>query len=458
MPSNSTSRRHFLELSSLAAAGVLLPASSVFAKSKKKTCVVIGAGFSGLAAASQLKKAGWSVTVLEARSRFGGRVFSHQMAENTNLVCELGAEWVGENHKRIISLCREFNLELQEHRFTDALMQAGRVTPPKAWGLSQASQEALNKLLKNLDRLTIAQQVAMDKKDWRSVLKSIGLTDDEIRLRDLTDSTDFGESIGFVSAYGAASEYASSGEYNEMDFKITGGNTRLAEEFVKRIGEDSIKLNTLVDEIHQSNGIVTVKTKYANFKCDAVICTVPVASLQKIRFTPEDLPSAQKKAAESLLYGRIIKSSVLYDERFWEADNFAMVSDTTSHYYFHSTQKQLGQQGILTSYAIGDKADVLASQDNPRRMEVITNDLAPFNANAPKLARGIASYAWARDEFTKGAYAMYRPGQWFTVRPQLLKPHGKVLFAGEHLSDNWQGFMEGALETGEAAAQSLIKS
>ena len=129
-----------------------------------------------------------------------------------------------------------------------------------------------------------------------------------------------------------------------------------------------------------------------------------------------------------------------------------MVSDVTSHYYFHSTQNQAGKEGILTSYAIGEKADVLASQSDERRMKIITNDLVDFDKDAPKLAKGIASYAWQRDKYTDGAYALYRPGQWFGIRPILQKPHLKVLFAGEHLAD-WQGFMEGAIETGEAAAR-----
>ena len=64
-------------------------------------------------------------------------------------------------------------------------------------------------------------------------------------------------------------------------------------------------------------------------------------------------------------------------------------------------------------------------------------------------------YSWQRDQFTDGVYALYKPGQWFGIRPILARPHGKVLFAGEHIAD-WQGFMEGAVETGEAAAQSLI--
>lgn len=453
---DKTNRRDFLKISGAATVGALLSTKSVFGQRRKKNCVVIGAGFAGLAAAFKMKNAGWNVTILEARMRFGGRVFSHRMGENNNLICELGAEWVGESHERILSFIKDFGLEKQDHRFADSLMQNGKVSRPGSWGLSEVSKNKLEKMLKSLDNYSDAKLRLMDKQDWWTVLKNLGLSDEELRLRDLADSTDFGESIRFVSGYAAAGEYAVSCVHNEMDYKITGGNSRLAEEFVKRIGAENIKLNTLVEEVQQSKGIVTVKTKDAKFSADAVICTVPTESLRKIKFNPP-LPAVQQKAAESLLYARIIKNSVLYDERFWEADDFSLVSDTTSHFYFHSTQKQAGKQGILTAYAIGDKADVLASHDDQRRMEIITRDLISFKSNAPNLARGIASYAWQRDEFSKGAYAHYRPGQWFGVRPHLLAPHGKVLFAGEHLSDDWQGFMEGAIETGEAAAGFLIK-
>jgi monoamine oxidase len=160
-------------------------------------------------------------------------------------------------------------------------------------------------------------------------------------------------------------------------------------------------------------------------------------------------------AAEELQYSRIVKNAVLFPERFWGAEDFSLVSDVTSHYYFHSTQRQAGAEGILCSYAIGEKADVLAAQDDRRRTDIITRDLMPLDPRAPQLARAIRSYAWQRDPYTRGAYALYRPGQWFKVRPLLQRPHGKVLFAGEHLAD-WQGFMEGAVVTGEKAAQELV--
>ncbi|MGB7069284.1 MAG: NAD(P)/FAD-dependent oxidoreductase [Pyrinomonadaceae bacterium] len=453
------SRRDFLRKLVAASAGVAL-APSVFSQKRKKSVVIIGAGFAGLAAGYRLKNAGWNVVVLEARDRIGGRVFSHKF-EGTDLICELGAEWVGESHERIKALCHDFRIPLQKHQFEDHLLRDGTVYGPGQWGFSQQAKTAFEKLIKGYEKLTPLQQRKLDRYDWWMYLEKIGFTEDDLRLRDLMDSTDFGESIRHVSAFAALAEYAESSPQNEMDYKMTGGNSRLAEEFAKQIGMENIRLRMQVSSIEQTKNGVKVTSEMLEatgviaFKADAVICTVPVQSLLKIKFNPP-LPAAQLEAAEKLTYARICKNSVLYDERFWKAEDFSIVSDVTSHYYFHSTQNQPGRQGILTSYAIGEKADVLASQSDQRRMRIITNDLIDFDKNSPGLARKIASYAWQRDKFTDGAYALYRPGQWFGIRPILQRPHGNVLFAGEHLAD-WQGFMEGAIETGEAAADLLIR-
>lgn len=448
-----TTRRHFLQTAAAAAAGSIL-APNVFAQRRQHSCVVIGAGFAGLAAAFKLKSAGWNVTVLEARDRIGGRVISHKFA-GTDLICELGAEWVGESHERIKSLCSDFKIPLQKHQFEDYLLQNGKVSRPGEWGFSAKAKAAFENLIAQYEKFTPAQKQRLDKYDWWYYLEKIGFTDSDLRLRDLMDSTDFGESIRHVSAFAALAEYAESSPKNEMDYKMTGGNSRLAEEFAKRIGAENIRLRESVSHIQQSRGTVTVRSGEEVFRADAVVCTVPIQSLLKIKFSPP-LPTVQADAAERLTYARICKNSVLYDERFWRDENFSMVSDVTSHFYFHSTQRQSGRQGILTSYAVGEKADVLASQDDTRRMNIITRDLHDFDDQASMLARGIASYAWQRDEFTDGAYALYKPGQWFGIRPILQRPHGKVLFAGEHLAD-WQGFMEGAIETGESAANALRK-
>jgi monoamine oxidase len=459
-----TTRRDFLKTIAVAGVGAVA-APAVFSQRRPRTAVVIGAGLAGLAAAYRLKNAGWIVTVLEARDRIGGRVFSHKDQE-TSLVCELGAEWVGESHERIKALCRDFNIPLQKHQFEDFLLRDGRVYRPGEWGFSPQAKAAFENMIAGYEKLTAAQKTRLDRYDWWNHLERIGFTPDDLRLRDLMDSTDFGESIRHVSAFAALAEYAESSPKNEMDYKMTGGNSRLAQVLAWRIGPENIKLQTIVDGIAQRNGRVEVRRSLnprvgelaplddLRYLADAVICTVPVQSLLKIKFDPP-LPAAQQAAAEELVYSRISKNSVVYSDRFWKEESFSMVSDTTSHFYFHSTQSQPGKEGILTAYAVGEKADVLSSQSDERRMRIVAGDISPLDDDAPKKARRIISYAWQRDPFTDGAYALYRPGQWFGIRPVLARPHGKVLFAGEHIAD-WQGFMEGAINTGEDAADALI--
>ncbi|MDB5033002.1 MAG: Amine oxidase [Chlorobi bacterium] len=448
------SRREFLK----SAGGFTLAAPFLIGRNlrlSRPSCVIIGAGLSGLAAAYALKKEQWDVTIIEARDRTGGRVYTHTMKENASLTCELGAEWVGASHERIRKLCEEFGLPLLDHRFAITLMRNGVVQPPGRWKYSPQAEAAFEKLKAEYKKYGVADKKKMDQYDWWTLLEERGFTQDDLRLRDLFDSTDFGESIRQVSAYVAATEYFESSPENEMDFKIEGGNSRLVDALVARIGVESIHLGKPAQEVRQKGGRVFVKAGGEEFTADACICTVPSRVLGGIRFDPP-LPARQAQAAEELQYARITKNSVLYGERFWGAENFSLVSDVTSHYYFHSTKNQPGKEGILTSYAIGEKADVLAAQDEERRLRILTGDLIPLNERAPGLAKGLASYAWQRDPLVGGAYAIYRPGQWFGVRDVLARPHGKVLFAGEHLAD-WQGFMEGAIETGEAAAKALAR-
>lgn len=446
-------RRNFLAGSGLLAASAVLPVG-IPLRRRPPTCIVIGAGVSGLAAAKLLTGHGWTVTMLEARSRVGGRVFSHIVkgAEGP-LICELGAEWIGASHERVQALCRECGLALTNHRFQSSLLRNGRLVPPDGWSYSPESRSAFERFRRDYEGYSERQKKALDKVDWWTWLERIGFTQDDLLLRDLFDSTDFGESIRHVSALMAAMEYFESSPANEMDFKIAGGNSRLVDELHRRLNI-ALQTSMPVTAVYQRRGVVSVEAGGQRFNADACICTVPARALASIHFDPP-LPTAQAEAALSLQYARITKSTVHFSRRFWPSEDFSVVSDETSHYYFHSTKNQPGSDGLLTSYAVGDKADILAARDDGRKLALIASDLAPIQPDAGSLAHRIVSYAWQRDQYTKGAYALYGPGQWYGVRPILARPHGKVLFAGEHLAD-WQGFMEGAVVTGEAAAACLL--
>ena len=162
-----------------------------------------------------------------------------------------------------------------------------------------------------------------------------------------------------MSAYAAAAEYFESSPANEMDFKMTGGNSRLINALAAQLGNASIHTGLVVEKIVQRGGRVTVTAGGRDFTADACICTVPARVLNKIVFDPP-LPSAHGRLPKNFNTLASSRTRVLFNERFWGAEDFSLVSDVTSHYYFHSTKDQPGKQGILCSYAIGEKADVLA--------------------------------------------------------------------------------------------------
>lgn len=118
-------------------------------------------------------------------------------------------------------------------------------------GIFPQAKTAFEKLIAGYEKLTPLSKTRLDKYDWWTYLEKIGFTNDDLLLRDLMDSTDFGESIRHVSAFTALAEYAESSPKNEMDYKMKGGNSRLAVEFAKRIGLANIRTGIKVTSIRQ---------------------------------------------------------------------------------------------------------------------------------------------------------------------------------------------------------------
>ena len=450
-----SSRRDFIKNTAILAAGVaVLPPVFSINKGIKPKVVIIGAGFAGLSAAYKLKQKGCEVVILESRGRVGGRVFSHPIDVDENLVIELGAEWVGASHERMIAMCKEFGLELQNNQFESHLTFAGEYFPKGGWDYSDDWRAKFDKIIKDYANFREADKKRLDKMDWWRYLVNNGITERDLQIRDLLDSTDFGECIRHVSAYAAIAEYAESSEKNEMDFKIKGGNSMFSKALAERIGADNIKLKHKVTEINQADGKVDVLCDNGTiFSGDNLICTVPTYAMMNIKWKP-GLPEEKINAINELQYARISKHAVLFNERFWKAEDFDMVTDVYGHYFYHATKNQPGTKGALISYTIGDKADVVARQNEEFKTNVINDSLKTAFGNVKDKIVSQVNYYWGMDEYTKGGYALYGTGQWFTVMPILKKKFKNTYFAGEHLAD-WQGFMEGAIVTGEEAADEI---
>lgn len=452
-----TSRRDFIRQSTLATGGVLLSSSSFgrFFIGKKPKVIIIGAGFAGLAAALQLHKKNIEFVILEARNRIGGRVFSHTIDPAENLVIELGAEWVGNSHARVRELCDEFSLELQNNQFDTHLIYQGKYYKKNEWDYSEAWKTKFQSLLDGYDKMTQADKVKLDKTDWWRYLVNNGCEGRDLDLRELLDSTDFGETIRNVSAFAALAEYAESSEKNEMDLKIKGGNSMLAQKIAETIGPDKIKLQHRVQRVVQQSkgGVKVFCDSGESFAADKIICTVPTFAAQRIIWEP-GLPAEQVNAMNQLQYARINKNPLLFRERFWKDESFDMVTDQSPHYFYHATKNQVSGKGVLISYTIGEKAAVVANQTDEWKADTIQQTLQPYFGDVKSLMDKQANYYWGNDEFSRGAYAIYGKGQWFTLQPILRRSHIHTHFAGEHLAE-WQGFMEGAINTGEEVASRI---
>lgn len=453
-------RRDFLKQSSLIG-GLAITAPDIITQSitkgkKPKSVIIIGAGFSGLSAAYALKKKGVRVTILEARNRIGGRVFSFKPKNTYDNVIELGAEWVGESHERVIALCKEFGLELFNNQFESHLTLQGEYQKPNEWNFSPEFEKFWNEKEAIWKTYTLDKKKKLDKQDWWRFLSNKGFNDRDLWLRELLDSTDFGESIRHVSAFAAFAEYAESSEHNEMDLKIKNGNSMLAEKLADAVGRDAILINHKVMQIVQDvkTGVTVHCDNGKKFTADKLICTTPTYSLQKIKWTPQ-LPGMQVDAMNALQYARIGKFPMVFSERFWKDENFDMITDTPAHYFYHATKDQKGKPGVLIAYAIGEKADVLASVSQAQREAIILEALKPAFGDVSKYLNESLMYYWGIDNYSKGAYAMYGKGQWYGTMPVLKQHFMHTHFAGEHLAD-WQGFMEGAINSGEEAADGVM--
>ena len=416
--------------------------------------LILGAGVSGLAAAYALQKRGIKYTVLEARGRTGGRVLTHTIEPDTGLHVELGAEWVGASHERLIGLCKELDLKLLDHTFKTHVMLGEKYYTPDTWQPNVEWEKKYATLLEKFRKMTDRERLRFDKIDWWRYLVSQGIPERELELHELNDSTDFGETIRNVSAYSGIAEYAESSPNNEMDFKIEGGNTQVVKKLIEKIGADKILLDKKVTKIAQ-NG------KQAEVFCadgtrltgSRVVCTLPAPAVLGIEWNPA-LPAEQAEALQQLQYARIVKSSVLCHERFWKDESLSLVTDTLPHFFFHTTKNQPGTKGVLTSYAVGDKAHVFSRLGNAQKIRKMAEALQPAFGDAAAFTETVASYYWADDAFTQGAYAIYDVNQWFGIRDAMATGFRNVVFTGEHLAD-WQGFMEGAIQTGQDAAQAL---
>jgi len=418
--------------------------------SYKTRFLILGGGLAGLSAGFKLKQKNLDFILLEARDRLGGRVWTEKLP-GSDLHFELGGEWIGKNHLEIIELARFFKLELIEHTFKVSTFINNYYIKDKPYYYNQVWEKQLNDFLTKIDNLE-----DLDKLSWEEFLILDGINQHDLVLKNLIDSNDFGEDISQVSARIVVEDYLAASWSHNMDLTVKNGNSTLIAALAKFIGSQNINLNRQVIEVVQTEQGCIVWDNLGNrYETEKIICTLPTYAICKINFSP-DIPESQKAALNKLQYGRINKTAVLFNNKFWGEESFELVTDKLPHYIYHSSKRQISNQGILISYATGDKASEMSlfnKSEQEAEIGLILSNIFPAKQIT---ALDSISYYWGNDQYTNGAYAIYKPNQ-YNLFDILSKSFFNIYFAGEHLAKE-QGYMEGAVQSSFNAVMDMLLS
>ena len=425
-------------------------------KNEPAHVIVLGAGLAGLHAAYLMRRRGLDVTVLEASNHIGGRVVTKRFPQAPSLTYELGGEWIGKTHKHMKELCRALNLRLVPHDLKTYLLLNGEFKKPHHWRMHQQWYTVVERLKQRFPKLRGKSLEELRHIDWWHYLLQEGVSPQDVELLELFHSTDVGESTRFVPALSMLSEIEQNGGdvAYAMRYRIDGGNIRLAEALAEAIGPERIYLNCEIVAAHQKNGLVQLLAKDGRTaQAPFVLSTLPTTAMTNIHWSP-GFTQKKKHVIAHLNYARITKTSVLFKHRFWKDDAFEMITDTLCHHIFHATQGQPGPFGILTSYATGDRAYVMAHKTGVGKLMEMCEALSVPFGSVRHHAVAVDSYSWADDPHVHGAYALF-DAEDLRDLSLLRRPSGRIFFAGEHTAQ-FQGYMEGALESGQRAARQIM--
>ena len=195
----------------------------------------------------------------------------------------------------------------------------------------------------------------------------------------------------------------------------------------------------------------TVKTIIA----DHVIVTIPFSMLRRMTIRPA-LSEQKARAITELPYFPATRFLLQSRSSFWQADGLSGSARTDQPAeMWDCTYDLAGTRGILGATAGGEIGASVATMTQPAAVKFGAGLVSQtFPMMRASFEKGVA-YRWARDPWSRGAFAVFHPGQMTTMMPGIAPPEGRIHFAGEHTSA-WMGWMEGALESGARAAREVI--
>jgi monoamine oxidase len=400
-----------------------------------KRVVVVGAGFAGLAAADALRARGAEVTVLEARDRVGGRVWSVPFGDGA--VVERGAEFILPDYEVMQALATRFGIPL--------VLKGTPYGRRTAIGEEAVSDSDLEAAFERIRRGPPAGATSVGE-----AIAALELAPRQAALLRTRVAISNGHPVDDLDASVVEESASTFGDF--ANWTLAGGNMRLADALADELG-DALHLSSPVRRIRWSDAGISIATNDAELEADAAVIAIPTAPLGEIEFDPP-LEGATASALRAVTYGQ---NSKLFIRLLTPAPPSAVMSIAGNFW----TYTQLGADGepapFLVSYAGTRSAiEALGGSERPERWVAATLSLrTDLDLDADPAAALLSS--WDDDPWVRGSYSARSLAS--PIRDDDLQlPIGPLFFAGEHTAGAWHGLMEGALRSGGRAAEQLLGS
>lgn len=439
---------------------------------------IVGAGFAGLSAAKYLSQRGRSVVVLEARDRVGGRVFTDRLPDGTPV--DLGGQWIGPGQRRMYALVAQHGVELYRTfgEGKHVLFYGGKrrffrgTVPvlPDPWALAclGAAWFRLDALAKKvpLDApWTAPGAEALDAETLESFLRRSAPSEGARRLLRVAMETVFAcdpadmsllHALFYVRSAGKLDLLLSTDGGAQQD-RMSGGVQPLAERVAASLG-DAVRLSEPVRAIAQAGAGVTVTAQSVIVAARRAIVALPPTLAGRIAYEPA-LPAARDQLTQRVPQGTAAKCLAVYDEPFWRADRLTgqAVSDEGPVNVTFDASPASGAPGVLMGFLEGNTARRLAAVPPAERRAAVLRCFERYFGDRAARPVHYVDKVWSEDPWSRGCYSGYFPtGVWTSFGKALRAPAGRVHWAGTETATEWNGYIEGAVQSGERAAAEVL--
>jgi monoamine oxidase len=449
---------------------------------------VVGAGYAGLTAARKLRAAGKSVIVLEARNRVGGRAWNHSLGGD--MIAERGATFVGPTQDHVMALARKLGVATYPTYDTGKnvyLADGVRTTYSDSGALGTAPPDplilanlaliipALDQMAKTIPIAapwTAPQAAAWDGQTLESWINSqVAVTPRFREVLPVATRAIFGAeprelSLLFVVFYTAASGNESNPGTFERNFntrgggqasRMVGGTQTIPLKIAHSLGK-RVLLSSPVRRIDHGRAGVSVISDRVTVKAKRVIVAIPPALAGRIDYEPI-LPFERDQLTQRYGQGTLTKVTVVYDRPFWRGQGLTGQALSTAgpvNFTFDDSPPN-GGRGVVLGFIGGDEARSYSAMSPAARRAAVVNQFVTFFGPAARSPRLFLETTWAAERWTRGCpVGIPGLGALLAYGPWLRRPVGRIHWAGTETSTYWNGYMDGAVRSGERAAAEVL--